>query len=400
MNMFKLIPKKLTGFTIALVLFLCFSLYCQNPARNMEKKAGLQSLPIEQAELLNILKTAQKHKDIPAISGVVLTSDRIVLIDAVGVRRVDSNNPITLEDRFHIGSNTKAMTGFLAGILVEKGLIGWETRIPEVFPEMRSEANDLYSSKTLRDLLSHRAGIPPFKNKSDFDPVPDHEGSAIEKRRAFTAWLLQQKPMAIEPTGFTYSNAGYCIAAAMLEKVSGRSWEELMQQELFSPLGIDGYTQWPASHDKNQPWGHWIQGGKLMAHDPNDNYRLPEIIQPAGDINMSIQDYAKFLQMILLGIKGQDTIIEAATCQFLLYGNMDFSPYSIGWGSRKQEGLTISSHDGSAGTFYCHAVVVKELDLAVALMANSATRNTSEKLHDIRRKIVEEYKKSSSMSEG
>jgi len=95
-----------------------------------------------------------------------------------------------LDDRFHIGSNTKAMTGFLAGSLVEKGLIQWETRILEVFPEMRSASNEAYVPKTLRDLLCHRARILPFKNESEFDPVPEFEGTAIDKRKTFTAWLM------------------------------------------------------------------------------------------------------------------------------------------------------------------------------------------------------------------
>lgn len=76
MEIFRLIHKKRTGLTIILALFLGFSLYCQNPARNTEKEAGSQSLPIEKAEFLNILKDAQKHQDIPAIAGVILTSDR------------------------------------------------------------------------------------------------------------------------------------------------------------------------------------------------------------------------------------------------------------------------------------------------------------------------------------
>ena len=67
------------------------------------------------------------------------------------------------------------------------------------------------------------------------------------------------------------------------------------------------------------------------------------------------------------------------------------SPYSIGWGSSKRNGLTISSHDGSAGTFYCHAFIVKELDLAIALMANSATPDTIRGLHLLREQIIDLY---------
>ncbi len=227
---------------------------------------------------------------------------------------------------------------------------------------------------------------------ADFDKVPEFDGSATKIRKDFTLWLLQQRPVDIGTRGFTYSNAGYCIAAAMLEKVSETPWELLIQEELFGPLKIDGQIHWPAKNDNDQPWGHWIRGGQLVPHDLHDEYQLPEILRPAGDINMSILDYAKWLETLLKGIQGQDTILTSSTCQFLLYGNMEFSPYSMGWGSAVRDGLTISSHDGSAGTFYCFAVVIKELDLAVAIFANCTTPDTAEALHEFSRKIIDKYK--------
>lgn len=381
--------KKYIVFLTILVL-ICLS-FCQTSEKIGDRVEPSDVEEILLTEFQELLVNTQKDFFIPGLAGVAVTSKGIIWKGVSGVRRLGSSESITLQDRFHIGSNTKAMTGFMAGTLVEQKLIDWETKILDVFPQYRPEANKAYFAATLRDVLSHRAGILPFKHAADFERLPDFSGSDSEIREAFAAWLFKQKPVAMEAQGFTYSNAGYTVAAAALEKVSGKSWEQLIKEDLFKPLGIDGRNGWPAFEDEEQPWGHWMEDGKLQPHDPHGEYQLPGILAPAGDINMSVLDYAKYLQTLLSGISGEDTIIRSSTCHFLLYTNIDFSPYSIGWGSSKRNGLTISSHDGSAGTFYCHAFIVKELDLAIALMANSATQETVRGLHSLREKIVKLY---------
>ena len=95
--------------------------------------------------------------------------------------KLGSEDPITLDDRFHIGSNAKAMTGYLAAILVDRGQLTWETKISDVFPAWKTEMLPDYLSLTLRDVLSHRAGIRPFKHESEFERFPQWEGSDIER---------------------------------------------------------------------------------------------------------------------------------------------------------------------------------------------------------------------------
>ena len=371
------------------ILFFC---QCHSQGQTTDQEHSLNISPLSETEFQKYIRTTQEKYDIPGIAAVVVRSTGIVQKGVAGKRRLGFGQGITINDRFHIGSNTKAMTGFLAGLLVEKKLLEWNTKVLEVFPQFRDTAKDAYASVTLRDVLSHRAGILPFKSPAEFIPLPEFAGSAREKRKSFTEWLLQQNPVPLESTGYAYSNAGYCVAASMLEEVAETSWEALMLEELFKPLGINGQFQWPAKQNNRQPWGHWIQDGQLVPHDPNDDYQLPEIIRPAGDISMSVLDYAKWLETLLKGIGGEDTIITSSTCRFLLYGNMEFSSYSIGWGSLKSEGLTISAHDGSAGTFYCHALVAKELDLAIALLANAATQRVSEGLRSLSQTILKKYK--------
>ena len=358
-------------------------------SQSSRKQVGASS-----AALQKCLREYREEYGIPGIGAVVLTSTSILDIGIDGVRKLGEPDSIEIDDKFHIGSNTKAMTGYVAGVLVEKGLIRWDTRISEVFPEFSEAIRDVYQDKTLQDLLSHRARILKFMSGSEFTQLPEFEGSYVEQRKAFTGWLLQQEPVDIDTTrGYTYSNAGYGIAAVMLEKVSGTSWEELMQDELFEPLGIIATFGWPAYADEDQPWGHYYDtdSNRVLPHDPHDEYQLPKILSAAGDLSISLQDYAKFLSINLLGLNGKDTILEAATCRYLHTCNDTTMQYALGWGRREHEGHSVSRHNGSAGTFYCTALVFRDEDLALVIMMNGDMLDAEKGIDELRTRILEPY---------
>jgi len=340
------------------------------------------------------LREYREEYGIPGAAAVVVTSESFLSIATDGLRKLGEPDSIQVDDKFHIGSNTKAMTGFVAGVLVEKGLINWNTRILDVFPEVAESAKDVYRDKTLKDLLSHRARIMPFTSGVEFANLPEFEGEKLERRKAFAHWLLEQEPVEIDTVrGYVYSNAGYGIAAAMLEKVSGKSWEQLMTDELFAPLGIDGKFGWPAYDDADQPWGHYYEtdSQRVFPHDPHDEYQLPDIASAAGDVNLSILDYGKFLQANLLGLSGKDTVLTAATYEILHPCVDSMMQYGVGWGSREHEGYKVSRHNGSAGTFYCTALVFREKDLALGIMINGITPEAEKALADLRVSIMENY---------
>ncbi|UCG42542.1 MAG: beta-lactamase family protein [candidate division WOR-3 bacterium] len=328
-----------------------------------------------------LLERWRAEQGLPAVAAAVVTGDSVLDIGAVGVRRLGSEDSVRLDDRFHIGSNGKAMTGFLAGALVERGVLGWDTGILDALPGFEGTARAEYREKTLLDVLSHRAGIIPLKTGAEWDSVPEFEGDVSTRRRAFAGWLLAQPPVGPDSAlGYRYSNGGYALAGALLEQAAGKTWERLMSEELFARAGMDGRSGWPARADPSQPWGHYYDAdsGRLIPHDPRDEYQLPDICSAAGDISLSVSDYARFLQLNLLGLGGRDTLIRSATWRFLHTGGDTSARYAVGWGRAERGGLRVSRHDGSAGTFYCTAVVCRDQDLAVAVIVNAARPGTAE----------------------
>jgi len=116
-----------------------------------------------QRHLEVVLETAIRSYGFPAAAAAVLTSQDIH-IAAMGRRRVDRPDQVTVDDRFGLGSNTKAVTATMLGTLVERGQLRWDLTLADAFPDlpMRPE----YRAVTLRQILTHRAGLPPWTSST------------------------------------------------------------------------------------------------------------------------------------------------------------------------------------------------------------------------------------------
>lgn len=101
-------------------------------------------------------------------------------------------------------------------------------------------------------------GIPPYEDTDakEYKALPKIEGTAVEQRRIFTAWVLKQKPTLDPGTKGSYSNAGFTISAAMAERVTGSTWEQLINAEVLEQLGIHAVFTWPVVVEQGQTWGH------------------------------------------------------------------------------------------------------------------------------------------------
>ena len=340
----------------------------------------------QQADSLKIkMDRVIKEYNIPGVSMIIANSEEILFAESAGVKNLDTKDPLTPSDNIHLGSCSKAITGYLAGVFVEKGLINWNSTVVDVYPELKDSIRIDYHNATLNDMLSHHAGVIPFPELQDFFDYEDEYVTVKQDlkgvRYNFVKYVLDQQPVKLDSVNgkedFIYSNAGYVVASAMLEQVSGKSWEQLIQQYVFEEMKIDGLIGWPASKDIDQPWGHWYNDDKtaLIPVDPKGKWQISNYMDPAGDIAMPALDYGKWLQKNLRGLKGQDDKFSKEFYEYLHYANFDHSYYSIGWGSFEDSelGYTLSNHSGSADTFYCHVTIVKELDLAIAVMSNVAT---------------------------
>ena len=338
----------------------------------------------------------QKH-NIPALGAVVFRADTVLARGLAGVRRADAPARVELRDRFQLGSNSKAITATVLASLVEEGKLTWTTTPGDVFPEWRDSINPQFRPVTIDLLLSHHAGISPFEDTDakDFRSIPRLSGTPMQRRAAFTSWVLRGKPAGPVGKGL-YSNGTFTVAGAIAERITGESWESLVRARVFTPLGLSGGFAWSDAPDLNQPWGHYETRGGAKPVDPRDpDERVPPIIWPAGSVELSLDDYARFLQVHLRGLEGRDTpLLKAATITHV--HTSPVSPadrYGLGWGLQDFDGAPASVHVGSAGAFYAITIIQPTRDLGVAVLANAGGERAAAAATDAVKALIRQFTK-------
>ena len=202
--------------------------------------------------------------DFPAVAYGVIRNDSIITLNILGYRDIETKEEAQRNDYFNIGSNTKSFVAFLSGKLVDEGIIDWDTKFFDLFPELKKNSNSGYFDITLEQLLSHRARMIAFKEEpevstliSEYENYLSSKSKISEKKYHFVKHALQKepRPMYEECEDNCYSNAGFIAAGLMLEKASGVTLEELIMK-LSDDTNLDLYIGWPVDYNQEQPKGH------------------------------------------------------------------------------------------------------------------------------------------------
>ncbi|UWQ22575.1 serine hydrolase [Jannaschia sp. W003] len=235
----------------------------------------LVAWPAAADSIETIAEGVARHPGVPGAAVGLVTAEGARV--AVAGKRQTLRGPATTEDdRWHLGSLTKAMTATLAARLVERGLLDWDTTVADLLPEPGR-----YGDATLAALLAHRAGLPPNM------PGPLARGAPSRDR--FVRAALRLPIAGGTPGRFLYSNVGYVVAAAMLEAAAGETWEALMRREVFEPLGMTGAGFGPPPRNH----GHG-PGPRAVAPGAADADN-PALMGPAGTVHSGAADLAAFL---------------------------------------------------------------------------------------------------------
>ncbi len=365
-------------FNILLTL-LTFNFYsCISSDQNNSIKSRVGHIDID-----SVLQNLIHEKKIPAIALGIFDTDSIIAYTH-GIRSTIDSIPIQKNDKFHIGSCSKSITSFVAARLIEKGIINWDSQIGDILPEWRNSINPYYNDKSLADLLSHRAGIQPFTEGKEFMHVPDSiiKYHGLNERHLFSKWVLTQNPVKNKNNKYVYSNAGYTVAATMLEKASNESWENLVVEEFFNLFKISGSFGHPHLTKKDQPIGHinptdfGIKGNSNPIPLPDSLNYNARFLEPSGDISLSVCDYSIYLQEILKALLKKGSKINQENYDYIFFG---YDDYSMGWGNPKENKIQYLSHDGSDMTFYCRVLICKEKKYGLVILANSGNESTVER---------------------
>jgi CubicO group peptidase (beta-lactamase class C family) len=326
-----------------------------------------------QMDLAPALKTLAEKYQLPGVVGAILHGNDLVAIGSTGVRKSGDPTPLLPGDIIHLGSDTKAMTAILIGRLVDQKKITFNSTMRELFPDFAAGMNPDTARVTVRNLLTHTGGFPHDLNWWALNatrlPLP-------QQRRRAVANALSAAPTKLIGT-YNYSNVGFVLLGAIVEARTGKSWEEVIQQEIFQPLRMitAGFGPPSTKGSMTQPWGHVLQDGKLVAVQ-NDN---AAVMGPAGTVHCSIADWSKFIAEILHSAQGHPTLVSLETFNELIRP-MPGQDYAGGWlvTRRPWAGGRAMNHNGSNTTWYCDVWIAPDRDFAVMLATNYGAKNAAE----------------------
>ena len=347
----------------------------QGPAEALSPSTTLTE-PARVDDLLAPLLAAHR---LPAVGGAVVRGGELIAIGVAGVRKQGDETPVTIDDLWHLGSCTKAMTATLAARLVERGLLRFDSTLGELFAdEPNLVLAEGWGPVTIADLLRHRGRAQANLSKRDlWAELWQREGTEREQRTRLLHGVLGHAPE--HPAGeYLYSNAGYAIVGAALERLDGRDFEALLTAEVFEPLGMQhaGFGPPGKKGAVDQPRAHRELRGSLIALEPGPMADNPPAIAPAGTVHASLADWARFAAVHLAGARGETDYLSADTFETL---HESQGSYALGWvvGEREWAGGRVLTHAGSNTMWYAVAWIAPEKDLALLAVSNRAGDNAS-----------------------
>jgi CubicO group peptidase (beta-lactamase class C family) len=314
-----------------------------------------------------ILTPIRNKHNVPAIAAAIVTSRGLEKIGAVGVRKAGSQVAVSLDDNWHLGSDTKAMTATLVACLVENGKLQWNSKPSQILTNLSPAFHPQFKHLTLMHLLSHHAGLPANLIWSQFEK----KGNLQEQRLAVVQEALAKTPKSTPGSQYLYSNLGYVIAGAMVERVTGITWEEALRQKVFQPLHMRsvafGGLGTPGNID--QPWGHLKAGKAVSGNGPGvDN---PPVLGPAGRVNCTLQDWSLFIADQLRGLRGEPALLKRQSYQVLAKPPFG-GDTALGWIAVEREwgGGIVLNHCGCNTMYFANAWLAPKKDFAILVCAN------------------------------
>ncbi len=266
---------------------------------------------------------AKARRNAPAVAGGLI-SDSAIVLASDGVRVNGSPDALTTDNWLGLGSNSKSLTAMAVAVQVEAGKIKWTDTMETLFPELSASMLPAYRTVTVLDVLTFRAGFRPLLVFAEFFEIPITTETLSGQRFEFATWLFSQTPVNVPGTATVYNNASYVLAGAIIERASGKPFEQTMQETVLAPLGLRGRYALPQAIAANQPAGH-LQTSPgvyepIAADSPLATDSVPAYVNSAGLMSMPIADYARYAQIHLQALRGKPTLLKAESYA-TLYAN-------------------------------------------------------------------------------
>ncbi len=257
--------------------------------------------PIAIADIEAYIEQALKDWGIPGGASLIMKDGQLLSNRGYGVRELGKPEEMEADTIFHIASSTKAFTATCLGLLVDEGKLGWDDPVVKYLPEFKVYDPWITQQVTVRDLLNHKLGLKRYNHimfrNDPFDPDE------------FLQHVPYLKPYTDFRTRFVYGNEQYILAGKLVEVISGKPYDDFLQERIFDPLGMTStfptLSHLERSGLKNICHGHCnLDGGFVPVGvrllDPVQPLPLVDIgMNAAGCIWSNLPDLARWLEFFL-----------------------------------------------------------------------------------------------------
>lgn len=364
-----------------LFLFLATVIYVSTVSAQVKldkRFAGIE------AEINKILKDNYAA----GVAVAVVEKNKVIFSKGFGYRDIANKLPVTDTTQFAIGSCTKAFTASLIGILQKEKEIDLDKPFTSYLKDFKFYSPELTQQITLRDMMSHRTGLPRHDLSWFVDP---------DTRENLTKRIEFMEPSAPLRQTWQYNNFMYLLQGVLTEKLTGKSWESNVESKIFSKLGMgrSNFSVKTMATYKEPALGYNVVKDSIIHNTP---YYEIDGMGPAGSINSTVLDMSQWLKVWINGGK-LDTVqiipssfVTEATSSQMIIGpglpntekpDVQFSNYGFGWMLSSYKGHYRVEHGGNITGFSASTCFFPTDSIGIVVLANqdgskvpSIVRNT------------------------
>lgn len=324
--------------------------------------------------------TAQAVRDwnVPGLSIAVVHDGRVVFARGYGVQTLGRAAPVDTQTLFAIGSTTKAMTTMALAMLVDDGKLAWDDPVTKHLPGFQLSDPYVTREVTVRDLVTHQAGLPNADFLWSWNDLPSDE---VVRR------LRYVRPAYSLRSSFIYQNIMYAVAGEVVRAASGMAWADFLRSRIFQPLGMTRTvaTFAEAGRASNVATPHASVRDTIRTISNN----TVDAVAPAGSVWSSAADMTKWIRFLLdSGRVGGRDLVKRATFAELVRPHVhvpgpQFYPtaqltrphwttYGLGWFQQDYHGRKVDFHTGSIDGMVAIVGLLLDERLGVVVLSNAA----------------------------
>jgi len=333
--------------------------------------------PMNNVAIDSLVQNSMKAFNVPGIAVAIIKDGKIIHSKGYGVRSLKSKTPVDENTLFGIASNSKAFTAATLAILVDEGKISWDDKVRKYIPEFKMYDPYVTEEFTIRDLLTHRSGLG--LGAGDLMFFPDGADFTMKDIIHNIQYL---KPVSSFRSKFDYDNNLYLVAGEIVARVSGKGWDEFVEDRILKPLEMKKSA---AAFDRLSDTTNIIS-----AHAPVDGVvevidrNRSRLIDAAGGINSNISDLSKWVLTLLNeGKYGDNKQLFSTVNQHEMWSpqtilsisnpgpyNTHFVSYGLGFFLSDAMGYKRVSHTGGLEGMVTQITMFPELQLGIIVLTN------------------------------